>query len=478
MQIDFFGSLPLVVIWLALGGIGIVIQAFSRGQSRLVYGYYMATLVLTGLLSILTFWHSGTTFHNMIVVGGVAAYFDLLFCGTGVLAMLAAREYMERNGGGFDEFYTMLVSSIAGMMLMAHARNLLVLFVGVELMSISFYIMAGFLRDRIRSVESGLKYFLLGAFASGFLAYGMAMLYGATTSLDYSVILATIVAGTSQFPVLLAVGAVLIAVGLSFKIAAFPFHQWAPDVYEGAPTVVTSFMSTAGKAAAFSALIPLFTVLMPMVQGAAMTPTLQTMLAVISAVTMLVGNITAVVQTNIKRMLAYSSVAHAGYVLMGLVAGTANGHQAIIFYLTAYTFMQLGAFVVVGILENENDASLELDGYAGLSKRHPMLAAVMAMFMFSLAGIPPFAGFFGKYLLFYSAVESGFTWLTIIAVASSVISVWFYLGLVVKMYFQDSHDTQPSAQTGMAGLTVAICSVAIVVLGVLPGLLTSLIGSW
>lgn len=478
MHIDFFGSLPLVVIWLALGGVGIAIQAFARHQSRLVYGYYMFTLALTAVMASLTFWHHGTTFNNMITVGGVAAYFDVLFCGTGILAMLAARDYLEQAQSGFDEFYTMLVSSVAGMMLMAHARNLLVLFVGVELMSISFYIMAGFLRDRIRSVESGLKYFLLGAFASGFLVYGMSLLYGATKSLDYDVILATVVAGNSSFPLLLAIGAVLLAVGLSFKIAAFPFHQWAPDVYEGAPTVVTSFMSTAGKAAAFAALMSVFSAIMPMVSGAVMTPGLQMMLAAIAAITMLVGNITAVVQTNIKRMLAYSSVAHAGYLLMGLVAGSESGHHAIVYYLTVYTFMQLGAFVIVGILENENDASLELSSYAGLSKRSPMLAAVMAMFMFSLAGIPPFAGFFGKYLLFYAAIQSGFTWLTIVAVASSVISVWFYLGLVVKMYFQDSEETQPSAQPGMAGITIAICSVAIVVLGVLPGILTSLISSW
>lgn len=478
MHIDFFGSLPLVVIWLALGGVGIVIQAFAKAQSKLVYGYYLGVLALTGFMACLTFWHHGFTFNNMITVGGTAAYFDVLFCGAGILAMLAARDNLERAKSGYDEFYTMLVSSVAGMMLMAHARNLVVLFVGVELMSVSFYIMAGFFRNQIKSVESGLKYFILGAFASGFLAYGMAMLYGSTNSLDYGVILATVAAGTSKYPLLLAIGAVLITVGLSFKIAAFPFHQWAPDVYEGAPTVVTSFMSTAGKAAAFAALIPVLGTVMPMVQTATMTPTLQTMIAVISAITMLIGNITAVSQTNVKRMLAYSSVAHAGYLLMGVVAGSVSGQHAMVYYLTVYMFMQLGAFVVVGILETDKDTSLEMNSYVGLSKRQPMIAAVMAMFMFSLAGIPPFAGFFGKYLLFYSAIENGFTWLAIVAVVSSVISVWFYLGLVVKMYFQEGTSDQPAVQTGMAGFTVALCSVAIVLLGVLPSILTNLISSW
>ena len=258
--------------------------------------------------------------------------------------------------------------------------------------------MAGFLRTDIRSVESALKYFLLGAFATGFLVYGMALVYGSTGSLQYSEIMQVVTAGSSQLPALLAVGGVLLAVGLSFKIAAFPFHQWAPDVYQGAPTAVTAFMSTAGKAAAFSAFIAVFSALMPLVNGVVVTENLQMVLAVIAAVTMLVGNITAVTQSNIKRMLAYSSVAHAGYLLMGIVSGEQfgglGGHSAIMFYLTAYTFMQLGAFIIVGILEREDDESLSLNDYAGLSKRHPALAFVLALFMFSLAGIPPFAGFF------------------------------------------------------------------------------------
>jgi NADH-quinone oxidoreductase subunit N len=229
----------------------------------------------------------------------------------------SARPYLQREGAELDEFYTLLVSATAGMMLMAHANNLLVLFVGIELMSITFYVMAGFLRSNIRSVEASLKYFLLGAFASGFLVYGMSLIYGATGSLQYDVIRGVVAQNATNFPTLFAIGAVLMAVAMSFKVAAFPFHQWAPDVYEGSPTVVTAFMSTAGKAAAFSAFMALFIMLMP--GTSTLTPKLQLMLAVISAITMLVGNITAVVQTNIKRMLAYSSIAHAGYLLMGIV---------------------------------------------------------------------------------------------------------------------------------------------------------------
>jgi len=479
MSIDLFGSLPLVVIWLALGVIGVVIQAFVKENgTKLVFGYYVGTLVVTALLAMLTYSHHGTTFNGMITLGGTASVFDVLFCGAGVMTLLAAQPYLNRWGNELDEFYTMLVSSVAGMMLMAHARNLVVLFVGIELMSISFYIMAGFFRQRERSVEAALKYFLLGAFATGFLVYGMALLYGATGSLAYESIASVVLSGTARYPALLALGSILLTVGLSFKIAAFPFHQWAPDVYEGSPTVVTAFMSTAGKAAAFSAFISIFVVLMPMMQGVPLNGTLQLAIAVISAVTMLIGNITAVAQTNVKRMLAYSSVAHAGYMLMGIVAGPQYGHSAIIFYAAVYMFMQLGAFVVVGLLEREDEASLTLNDYAGLHKKHPVLAGIMAIFMFSLAGIPPFAGFFGKYMLFYAAVQGGFTWLTIVAVASSVISVWFYLGLIVKMYFNDPVGETHEAGSGLAGISLAVCTVAVVVLGLLPRLLTSVVGGW
>jgi NADH-quinone oxidoreductase subunit N len=397
--------------------------------------------------------------------------------------MLAARPYLQRSDAEYDEFYTLLVSAVSGMMLMAHANNLLVTFVGVELMSISFYVMAGFLRSQERSVESALKYFLLGAFASGFLVYGMALLYGATGSLDYVAIGMAVHHGTLHFPTLLAAGAVLVTIGLSFKVAAFPFHQWAPDVYEGAPTTVTAFMSTAGKAAAFSAFIPIIMQVMPLGVGggpaaAAYAPQLQLVLAIIAAITMLVGNISAVVQTNVKRMLAYSSIAHAGYLMMGLVSGTADGAAGILFYVTSYIFMQIGAFVIVGLIEKADGTNVMLDDYRGLGKRQPLLAGLMAIFMFSLAGIPPLAGFFGKYLLFLSAIEAGFTWLTIVAVVSSVISVYFYLGMVVKMYFQESEGNSEAVSIGMAGITLAVATIAVVILGILPSLLLNIYRTW
>jgi NADH-quinone oxidoreductase subunit N len=475
MMPALFQVLPLVVIWLALGAVGIVIQAYVR-STKLVFGYYLGTLALTAVLAIITSGAKGTMFSGMITTGGYANYFDVLFCAAGVLSMIAARPYLQRMDGELDEYYTLLVSAVTGMMLMAHANHMLVTFIGIELMSISFYVMAGFLRSDIRSVEASLKYFLLGAFASGFLVYGMALIYGATGALDYAGIASVVTADGLRFPVLFAIGATLLVIGFCFKIAAFPFHQWAPDVYEGAPTAVTAFMSTAGKAAAFSALIPVAAVLMS--GNAAVTGQMQLMVAVVAAITMLVGNISAIVQTNVKRMLAYSSVAHAGYMLMGIVNGSAAGSEAIVFYATAYTFMQIGAFVIVGILEREHGGHLLLDDYAGLGKRQPMLAALMAIFMFSLAGIPPLGGFFGKYLLFVSAIDAGYTWLTIVAVLSSVISVWFYLGLVVKMYFTEPSGDTSEAPSGIAAVTLAVTTVAVIALGVLPGWITSIIRTW
>ncbi|HLP28703.1 MAG TPA: NADH-quinone oxidoreductase subunit N, partial [Candidatus Didemnitutus sp.] len=376
MHIDLFGSMPLIVIWLALGAVGIALQAFVRNNTRLVFSYYAGTLVLTAALALVTSSHKGVTFEGMITMGGFANYFDVLFCGAGLLAMFAARPYLQRENAELDEYYTLLVSAVSGMMLMAHANNLLVLFVGIELMSISFYVMAGFLRTNIRSVEAALKYFLLGAFATGFLVYGMSLVYGATGSLQYDVIASVVASNATPFPALLAIGGVLLAVALSFKVAAFPFHQWAPDVYEGSPTVVTAFMSTAGKAAAFSAFIAVFAVMMP--NTSTLTPQLQQMLAIVSAITMLIGNFTALAQTNVKRMLAYSSIAHAGYLLMGIVSNSGSGYAGITFYITSYVFMQLGAFVVVGILERGNEENLQLSDYAGLAKREPALAFVMA----------------------------------------------------------------------------------------------------
>ncbi len=408
-------------------------------------------------------------FHGLITTGGMTGIYDIIFCAAGIMTVLISRDYFGRIGEMFDEFYTLMMMSIAGMMLIAHASNLIILFVGVEIMSICFYVLSGLLRRQLSSNESAIKYFLLGAFASGFLLYGIALVYGSVGSMNYSAILQGAV--STEFPVLFWAGIGMLIVGLGFKVAAFPFHQWAPDVYQGAPTVVTGFMSTAGKAAAFSGFVGFM--IPTVLSGAEGVENAKTILALIALGSMLLGNITAIAQQNVKRMLAYSSIAHAGYMLIGLAAGNTTGWNGILYYLAAYLFMQLGAFAVVGILERENGGNLMLDDYKGLGRRRPGMALIMSLFMFSLVGIPPFAGFFGKYYLFTAAIRADMTWLAICGVAASVISVWFYLGLVVNMFFREP-EGQSTVEGEVQGLTKAALALAIVgtlVIGFIPELI-------
>ena len=443
--------------------IAMVLDALIVNSSRITFIFSAITLLISGILGISTFGLHGIGFNGMVTGGGFAAYFDILFSIGGLLTILTSRQYLQRENIEHDEFYSLVLFAVAGMMLIAHSNHLLILFIGIEVMSVSFYILSGYMRNNAKSVESSLKYFLLGAFATGFLVYGIALIYGSTGSMDYNQIALNINNNTLNFPALLPIGVALIVIGLSFKAAAFPFHQWAPDVYQGAPTIVTAFMSTAGKAAAFAAFIPIVTVLMPSAPAK-----LQMIFAVMSAATMLIGNISALAQTNIKRMLAFSSVAHAGYIMMGLVSGSQYGYGGILFYLTAYMFMQIGSFIIVAILERNGEKYLELSDYAGLSKRHPVLAAFMAIFMLSLAGIPPFAGFFGKYFLFTAAIDAGFLWLTLVGVLSSIISVYFYIGLIVKMYFTEPEGQREDNEVGMSGLSLIITIAGVIVLGILP----------
>jgi len=414
----------------------VVVDALFKKNKNVGFTYALTGLILTSIASIITLIDSpgyispsntsNLISKGMITFGGYSSFFDLLFCIGGILVLLASRDYLKREYRELTEYYSLIIFSIIGMMLIVHANNMLVLFVGIELMSISFYILAGFIRTYGKSVEASLKYFLLGSFATGFLVYGIALIYGATGSFDITTITENIKDGVNS-PILLSIGTGLILVGLFFKTAIFPFHQWAPDVYHGSPTTVTAFMSTTGKAAALIALYIVARPLLPIPNPDDIISNYNTIIyiiAIASALTMIVGNISALIQKNVKRMLAYSSVAHAGYMLMGIVANSQLGWTGIAFYAVAYLFMQIGAFIIVGIIEKNKEQNLNLDDYAGLSKSSPFIAALMSLFMLSLAGIPPMAGFFGKYYLFAAAIESGFTWLTIIAVIASIISMY------------------------------------------------------
>lgn len=491
MSSEFILLLPLIVVG-AMSVISILVDAINPNSKNSGYYLSIVSIIAAAGFSINNFYlnmsgisvegHTPIT-SGMLSFGGFSAFFDLLFCIGALIIVLNARNYLDSVKTELNEFYNLVLYALTGMMIIAHSNHLLTLFIGIELMSITFYIMAGYFRFSEKSIEAALKYFLLGAFSTGFLLYGMTMLYGSTGSMFFPAISASIISGEANSAYMM-FGAAMMIMGLSFKSSAFPFHQWAPDVYSGAPTIVTSFMSTAGKAAALAAFIIIVKTLVPIgfdpsgLESAIDSDKLIIAIAVISALTMLVGNITALVQKNVKRMLAYSSVAHAGYMLMGIVANTAAGWSALMFYATVYTFMQIGAFIIVGLLERDTDKNLEYDDYVGLSKRQPALAAIMALFMFSLAGIPPMAGFFGKYYLFMSVISSGHLWLALVAVVSSIISVVFYIGLIVKMYFTDSEDVKgESLAWNSSRVLVFVTSAIVIIIGLNPGGMLSIIKS-
>lgn len=386
-------------------------------------------------------------FQDMAVADGYALAFMLVILAATALGVLLAQATIPHISPQAGAYYSLLLLSAAGMMFMGAALDLLVVFLALEILSLALYILVGFNRDEPRSAEASLKYFLLGAFASGFFLFGVALVYGATATTNLPAIAAALAGGDASANVLyLYAGTAMLVIGFGFKVAMVPFHMWTPDAYHGAPTPVTGFMSVATKAAAFAAFMRVFVIALPASQ-----PQWSWAIAILAALTMTLGNLAALRQLSLKRMLAYSSIAHAGYALVGLVPGTSQGVSAVLFYLFAYTFMNLGAFAVVTALERlgENDV---LNGrFAGLADRQPALAAAMAIFMFSLAGIPPFAGFFAKFFVFSAAMAEGWGWLVLIGVVNSVISAFYYLGITVQMYFRKEDDTQVAAEAAGKG---------------------------
>ncbi len=463
---DILAAAPLTTISI-VALIVLVVEALRDKTEGLNCWISIVGLALGCVFALASIGTTGTAFYGMITTGGYANFFAAVFCIAGLLSVVLSRTYIAKEGIEHGEYYSLLLFAVIGMMLMAAAADLVIFFLGLELMSVSFYVMAGFARKKQTSNEAALKYFLLGAFATGFLLYGIALVYGSTGTTNIASILsrASSVGGNTTF----LIGLGLLFIGLAFKIAAVPFHMWVPDVYEGAPTTVTGFMSTGGKAAAFSAMLLIFA---PILMHA--VPAIRDVMAFVAALSMIVGNVIAISQSSIKRMLAYSSVAHAGYILVGIVAANSAGSNGVLFYLLAYTLMNVGAFGVLSILESAESKNLMFDDYAGLSSRQPVMAALMALFMFSLTGIPPFAGFFGKYYVFAGAVEAGYTWLAIVGVLMSVISAYYYLRVVVLMYFKDqvSRVDIPSSKFGLVALIIS--AIALVGLGIFPSLVLNL----
>lgn len=406
-------------------------------------------------------------FGGMVVADGFTVYANLIFLVGGALAVLIGLGFLGRVGLQHSEFYVLLLFSISGMMLLAQTANLIILFLALELLSIPLYVLTGLARHRLDSEEAALKYFLLGVFSTGFLVYGIALTYAATGSTYLTEIAASAQTGTANAGLLLA-GAALALVGLGFKVAAAPFHMWIPDVYQGAPSIVTAFMSVGTKAAGFVIILRVF--------GTAFTEQAAQWgltFAVLAALTMIFGNLTAVAQTNIKRLLAYSSIAHAGYILMALV-GFASTDPALrdfsmggaLFYLLAYAITNFGAWAVVMALEHADSTGLNVDDYAGLAARHPRLALAMAVFMLSLTGIPPTMGFVAKFFLFGAVVQAGFAWLTVIAVLTSAVSAYYYLRVVVVMFMRPGTPTP--TLSGATNLAIGLTALATLLFGLLP----------
>ncbi len=405
-------------------------------------------------------------FSGMIAHDGLGAFAELVILAASALTLLLASGYSEWEGTHKGEFYSLLLLSTSGMMFMAKGTDLMTVFLGLETLSIPIYVLVGFHRNRMSSIEGALKYFLLGAFASGFFLYGIALMYAVSGTTKIPALAGMLYdARFAGNPVFLA-GAGLLVVGFAFKVSLVPFHMWTPDAYEGAPTVVTAFMSAAVKAAAFTALLRVLLLTLPALQ-----PMMGKILWVLAVLTMTVGNLSALGQDNIKRMLAYSSIAHAGYILVGMVSGDVLGGQASLFYLLVYTLMNIGAFGVVILIAQKEDEGYDIKNLAGIGFKYPALGAFLTLFLVSLAGIPPTAGFVGKFYLFSSAIKNGYIGLAVIGVLNSAVSIYYYLRLVVYMYMVPAPGEVPVPRPSRLLFSTALfCSGAgVLLLGLFPG---------
>ncbi|WP_447973604.1 NADH-quinone oxidoreductase subunit N [Nitrospira sp. Kam-Ns4a] len=422
-----------------------------------------------------------TAFSDLVVVDPYACFWKILLYLVTGLTILLSHVYLKAERINLAEYYGFLLLSLSGMMIMVSAADLLLIYLGLELMSLSLYVLAGFKRAEPRSLEAAAKYFVLGAFSSGILLYGISLLFGVAGSTRLPAVAATIGPRSLDDPGLL-LATILLVVGFGFKIAVVPFHMWTPDVYEGSPTSVTAFMAVASKAASFGAFLRVF------LEGlGGLKANWHALFLVVCLATLVLGNVVAIVQTNIKRMLAYSSIAHAGYALIGLLAAAQTdgdaetrtlGVASVLLYLAVYAFMTLGAFAVVAMLRKDGLESDEIEDYTGLAKRQPVPAFLMLVFMVSLAGIPPTAGFIGKFYLFLAAVKGGLAWLAAVALLFAAVSAYYYLHVVMVMYMREPHGPPqfaPRVATSPVMAFVLACALAgVVLLGLFPNPLVSL----
>lgn len=478
-------SAPGVV--LALGAcLLLLIDVLLIPRDRKIVTAFLAlgTIVFSFVVNLFTFNESGTAFLGMFVADGFTSIANVIILITGFISILMSIDYLKRTGIERGEFYALILFSLSGMMFMASANDLVTIFVSLELLSIPLYVLAAFRVPDVRSEESGMKYFILGAFASAFFVYGAALVFGATGTTTLPDIFASVeqivaTGGSAAFLLLLGTG--LILVGLGFKVAVVPFHMWTPDVYEGAPTPVTAFMSVGAKIGGFAALLRIVVIALPtfFLNAGETVAAWQQTFWLVAAATILLGNFVAIAQTNIKRMLAYSSIAHAGYIMMAVAAAGTSGLgvgsiQAALLYLLAYMFTNLGAFAVAMAVEKDDGSGTSLEDFVGLAKSRPALAFMMAVFMLSLTGIPLTAGFIGKWYVFRVTLEANLLPLAIIGVLTSVVSAFYYVRIIVNMYLREGDGDKAEGATEYVNWAIYVAFAGTVVMGILPFLVTNL----
>jgi NADH-quinone oxidoreductase subunit N len=470
-EVHIIPILPELI--LALFGIAVMLfEPFTAKGTK----SHLASLSFVGVVAalaanIMLLDVPGEYYNGMVIVDSFSIFFNFLFLIIAGLALLSSREYLVREGVNHSEYFSLLLFATVGMCFMAGANELIMIFIGLEITSISTYVLAGFRRSDLKSNESALKYFLLGSFATAFLLYGIALLYGATHTTHLSQISNALSSGHIDLRLVLA-GTALLLVGFGFKVATAPFHVWTPDVYEGAPIPVTAWMSVGPKAAGFAAFLRVFFVALP-----ALHQKWFWVLWVSAILTMTIGNTAAMLQSNIKRMLAYSSIAHAGYILVAFAAFSEEGISSILFYLLAYSLMNLGAFAVISAWSLSGERRVAVNDFVGLGFRHPWLAAAFTVFLLGLSGIPLTAGFTGKFFMFRAAINSKLYWLTIIALLNSAASLYYYLRPTILMYMQEPGDVKADATDDQAAplhvsiatkFVIAFSLVAILYLGIFP----------
>jgi NADH-quinone oxidoreductase subunit N len=449
----------------------VMLADLAAGDNRRYVAYLLTQISLLGC-AILTYVSFSTetvqTFHGMFVDDAMADILKLMIFGTVSAVLVYSYSYITDRGMLRGEFFSLILFATLGMMVMISASHFLTLYIGLELLSLSLYALVALRRDSVVATEAAMKFFILGALASGFLLYGMSLVYGATGTLHVSQLAQVIQSGASSKEVLV-VGLVFIVAGIGFKLSTVPFHMWAPDVYQGAPTAVTLFIGSAPKFAAFGFVMRL------LIEGMGeMVSDWQGMLVILAVMSMAVGNIAAIAQSNIKRMLAYSTISHMGFLLLGFISADSNGYSSALFYVISYVLMTLGTFAMIMLLCREGFEAENIDDFKGLSKRNPWYAFITLLFMLSLAGIPPMIGFYAKFAVLQAVVNAGFVWLAVVAVLFSLIGAFYYLRIIKLMYFDEPETNEPILPNSDVKILFSANGLAILALGIFPQALMGL----